>query len=198
MDGYKIRDESKPHFVTFTVVDWIDVFSRSTYKDIIIESLSFCQQNKGLILCGYVIMSNHLHLIMQSSDGKLSSLIRDIKAFSAKKILSTIKEGPKSRSEWMLKRFEFAAMSNSRNEGMQFWKYGNHPEEIYSEKFFWSKLNYIHMNPVRAKLVAKASHYLYSSASNYVDYEGLINVEKLNNPIIDKTKNDWTKDIDNW
>ena len=86
---------------------------------------------------------------------------------------------------------------------MQFWKYGNHPEEIYSEKFFWSKLNraafrYIHMNPVRAKLVAKASHYLYSSASNYVDNEGLINVEKMTNPIIDKAKNDWTKDFDNW
>ena len=81
---------------------------------------------------------------------------------------------------------------------MQFWKYGNHPEEIYSEKFFWSKLNYLHMNTVRAKLVAKASHYLYSSASNYVDNEGLINVEKMTNPIIDKTKSDWTKDIDNW
>lgn len=198
MEGYKIRDESKPHFVTFTLVDWMDVFTRPIYGDIIIESLQFCKENKGLVLFGYVIMSNHIHLIIQSADGKLSNLIRDIKAFCAKRILATIKEGPESRSDWMLKRFEWAAKSNNRNEGMQFWKYGNHPEEIYSEKFFWSKLNYIHMNPVRAKLVAKASHYLYSSASNYVDNEGLINVEKMTNPIIDKTKNDWTKDIDNW
>lgn len=198
MDGYKIRDESKIHFVTFTVVDWVDVFSRPVYKDIILESLRFCQQEKGLVLYGFVIMSNHVHLIIQSFDGKLSDLIRDIKAFTAKKILATIKEGPESRSDWMLKRFTFAAISNNRNEGMQFWKYGNHPEEIYSEKFFWSKLNYIHMNPVRSKLVYRASDYMHSSASNYIRNEGLIDIHLMPIPKFDPQKADWTKEIDNW
>lgn len=143
-------------------------------------------------------MSNHVHLIIQSSDGKLSNLIRDIKAFSAKKILGTIKEGSESRSDWMLKRFEWAAKSNSRNGGMQFWKYGNHPEGIYSEKFFWSKINYIHMNPVRAKLVYKASDYMYSNAANYVTDEGIIAIELMPVPKIDARKSDWTKEIENW
>jgi hypothetical protein len=61
MDGYRIRDESKPHFVTFTVVDWggptiRDVFSRSIYRDKVIESFEFCKNKKGMILYGYVIM----------------------------------------------------------------------------------------------------------------------------------------------
>jgi hypothetical protein len=47
MDGYKIRDEGKPHFVTFTFVDWMDVFTRLIYRGVIIESLRFCQKNKG-------------------------------------------------------------------------------------------------------------------------------------------------------
>ena len=89
-DGYKIRDQNLPHFITFTVVDQIDVFTRQTYKDVIIESLDYCIQNKGMILYGYVIMSNHIHMIIQSQEAKLSDLIRDLKKFTAKSILEKI------------------------------------------------------------------------------------------------------------
>ena len=61
--GYQIRDQIKPHFMTFTVVDWIDIFTRKIYRDVIINSLKFCQKQKGLIHHGYVIMSNHIHVI---------------------------------------------------------------------------------------------------------------------------------------
>jgi len=47
-----------------------------------------------MILYGYVIMSNHIHLIIQSRDGKLSDLIRDFKKFTAKRILNKIQEEP--------------------------------------------------------------------------------------------------------
>ena len=49
----------------------------------------------------------------------------------------------------------------------------------------WSKLDYIHLNPVRAGLVQKASHYIYSSASNYVNDIGLVTITKADNPIVD-------------
>lgn len=93
----------------------------------------------------------------------------------------------------MLKRFEFAAKSNSKNSEYQFWQVGNHPEEIFTEKFLWSKLNraanrYIHMNPIRSGIVSKASDYLYSSASNYVGKESLLNVSLADNPIINPLK----------
>lgn len=187
-EGYIVRDQSKPHFITATVVDWVDVFSRKIYKDCIIESLDFCIKNKGMILYGYVIMSNHIHLIIQSEDSKLSDLIRDFKKFTAKTILNEIENGPESRADWMLKRFEFACKSHTRNEKYQFWQYGSHPEEIFSEKFMWSKLDYIHMNPIRAGIVSKASHYLYSSASNYVNDRGIIEITKVDNPVIDVLK----------
>ncbi|RTY87224.1 REP-associated tyrosine transposase [Flavobacterium sp. RSP15] len=187
-EGYIIRDQSKPHFITATVVDWVDVFSRKNYKDCIIESLDFCIKNKGMILFGFVIMSNHIHLIIQSEESKLSDLIRDFKKFTAKTILNKIENGPESRADWMLKRFEFACKSHTRNEKYQFWQYGSHPEEIFSEKFMWSKLDYIHMNPIRAGIVIKASHYCYSRASNYVNDEGIIAITKVDNPVIDVLK----------
>ena len=197
-EGYIIRDQSKAHFITATVVDWVDVFSRKAYRDCIIESLDFCIKNKGMILYGFVIMSNHIHLIIQSDKNKLSDLIRDFKKFTAKTILHKIETEPESRADWMLKRFEFACKSHSRNEKYQFWQYGNHPEEIFSEKFFWSKLDFIHLNPVRAGIVVKASHYLYSSASNYVNDYGIITITKVDNPVIDVLKPQSISNIYNW
>ena len=187
-EGYIIRDQSKPHFITATVVDWVDVFSRKNYKDCIVESLDFCIKNKGMILYGFVIMSNHIHLIIQSEESKLSDLIRDFKKFTAKTILNKIESGPESRADWMLKRFEFACKSHTRNEKYQFWQYGSHPEDIFCEKFMWSKLDYIHLNPVRVGIVVRASHYRYSSASNYVNDNGIIEITKLDNPVIDVLK----------
>jgi REP element-mobilizing transposase RayT len=184
-DGYKIRDQSLPHFITATVVDWVDVFTRKTYRDIVMDCLDFCIREKGMVLYGYVIMSNHIHMVVQSSNGELSNLIRDFKKFTATRILEKIQSEPESRREWMLERFKLAAENHSRNKNYQFWKYGNHPEEIYSNTFMWSKLDYIHLNPVRAGIVEKASHYIYSSASNYVSNNGLLKIEKADTPIVD-------------
>ncbi|MEQ9426860.1 MAG: transposase, partial [Cyclobacteriaceae bacterium] len=61
---YKIRDQTKLHFVTFAVVYWIDVFSRKSYRDIVVDSLRYCQKEKGLELYAWCIMSNHVHLII--------------------------------------------------------------------------------------------------------------------------------------
>jgi REP element-mobilizing transposase RayT len=183
-EGYVIRDQTLPYYITATVVDWIDIFTRQTYRDSIIQSLDYCIKNKGMILYGYVIMSNHIHLIIQSEDGKLSDLIRDFKKFTAKNILDKIQVLPESRKEWMLERFKLAAEKHKRNKNYQFWQYGNHAEEIYSNKFMWSKLDYIHLNPVRAGVVEKTSQYIYSSASNYINDSGLLKIEKADNPVI--------------
>lgn len=197
-EGYVIRDQTKAHFITATVVDWIDVFSRKNYRDTVIECLNFCVKNKGMIVYGYVIMSNHIHLVVQSSEGKLSVLLRDFKKFAETTILEKIQTEPESRREWMLERFKLVTESHSRNKNYQFyfvsspfrlgWQYGNHAEEIYTAKFMWSKLDYIHMNPVRAGIVERASDYIYSSASNYVHDKGLVEIEKMDNPIVDVLK----------
>ena len=187
-EAYIIRDQEKIHFITSTVVDWIDLFTRKTYKDVVIDSLDFCIKNKGMLLYGYVIMSNHIHLVIQSKNGKLSDLIRDFKKFTAKNILKKIQTEPESRREWMLERFKKATETHSRNTNYQFWQYGNHAEEIYSHKFMWSKLDYIHLNPVRAGLVEKASDYVYSSASNYMNDKGLLEIEIVDNPVVDVLK----------
>ena len=186
--GYVIREQEKAHFVTATVVDWLDVFSRKNYRDCIIECFDYCIKNKGMVLYGYVVMSNHIHMIIQSNDGKLSDLLRDFKKFTAKTILEKIQNEPESRREWMLERFKLATETHSRNKNYQFWQYGNHAEEIFTEHFLWSKLDYIHMNPLRAGIVTRIDDYIYSSASNYINGVGLNRVELLEIPKVDVLK----------
>ena len=61
---YKIRDEDKLYFVTFTVIAWLDVFIRQQYRDIFFNSVRYCQKHKGLEVCAYCFMSSHVHLII--------------------------------------------------------------------------------------------------------------------------------------
>ena len=158
--GYQIRDQSALHYLTIQVVDWIDVFTRQAYRDVVLGSLKYCQHNKGLQVFGYVIMSNHIHLIANSPAGELSNTLRDFKKFTAKNIIESIVEGNESRKEWMLNRFQFNAQRHSRNENYQLWTHENHALVIYSPQFAMEKLEYLHNNPVRAGFV-KQSGRLY-------------------------------------
>ena len=120
--GYQIKEQTGLHYLTFQVVDWIDVFTRQIYREIVLSSLRYCQKNKDLQVFGFVIMSNHIHLIANSTTGKLSDAVRDIKKFTSSKIIQEIIENPQeSRKEWMLDRFSFNAKQHSRNEKYQFW-----------------------------------------------------------------------------
>ena len=61
--------------------------------------------------------------------------------------------------------------------------------EIFLQTFMWFKLYYIRLSPVRAGIVERTSHYLYSSASNYVNNQGIIEVEIVDNPVLDVLRN---------
>lgn len=175
MDSYKIRNDGI-YFVTFTVVDWIDVFSRDLYRKVLIDNLIFYRENRGLELYGYVVMTNHMHLLIANSSEPLSDTIRDYKKYTAKTILELIEDENESRRTWMLSQFRFSASKNSRNSRYQFWQQHNQPEECVSNRFLDQKLDYIHMNPVKAGFVEEPHHWLYSSARNYAGMPGLIEV----------------------
>jgi REP element-mobilizing transposase RayT len=179
-EGYVIRNQNAAHFLTFTVCGWIDIFTRKEYKDILIDSFTYCQSKKGLVLNAYVIMSNHLHLIARAKeDVKLSDIIRDFKAHTHRQMIKIIESDKESRRLWMLHQLKYYASRHSRNEKNQIWVHNNHPEELLSTEMGLIKLNYIHENPVRAGYVLQPEHYIYSSASNYICNKGIIDIDFL-------------------
>jgi REP element-mobilizing transposase RayT len=178
--GYKIRNKEGIHFITFAVIEWVDVFTRKDYRDIVLESIKYCQAEKGLILYAWCLMSNHVHLVVAAKNNDTSDILRDFKKFTGKKIIKAIQENNKeSRREWMLNIFKQAGEANSRNSTYQFWRQENHPKELFSSGFTVQKLNYIHNNPVESGIVEKAEDYLYSSARDYERGKkcGLLEVE---------------------
>ena len=178
---YKVGEDAIPHFVTFTVVGWIDVFSRECYKEIFVNSLGYCEEHKGMELHAWIIMTNHVHLIMSSQINKIEHIVRDIKKFTSKQIIKAIQEHPgESRKEWMLNIFSFTGRHNNDNKDFQFWKQDYHPIELNNNEKLKQRLDYLHENPVRAGLVWEPWHYKYSSAIDYYTNEhGLLKIEHL-------------------
>jgi putative transposase len=171
---YTIKNQKAIHFVTFTVHQWADVFTRSIYINILLDSIQHCQREKGLELYAWVVMTNHCHFVLRAKHSNLSDVIRDFKKFTAKKIYEAIEgNAQESRKAWLLKVLSY-------KERIWFWEEGYHGEEIFSGDFLASKINYIHMNPVRAGIVEKAEEYLFSSAGDFfgnrVGYLDLIRV----------------------
>ncbi len=144
---YKAQDNEKAYFITITTVYWIDLFTRLNHKMTIIDSLNFCQKEKGLEIYAYVLMPSHLHLMCRAKEGfELSNIIRDFKKITSKKLIQKIKEEPKSRREWILEQFAKACSHLKRAQEYKVWQDGYHAEEVSSNKFIDQKLNYIHEN----------------------------------------------------
>jgi len=169
-EKYKIHDNSKTYFITMTTVGWVDVFTRKNHKLTIVNSLEHCQKHKGLMIFGWVLMHNHLHMICKADDGfNLSDILRDLKKFTSKEIVRQIQEEPESRREWILPLLKHYCKGLKRGQNYKVWQDGNHPELIYSNAFFYEKLEYIHQNPVENMLVKEPWEYFFSSARNYAD-----------------------------
>lgn len=168
---YKFHNPKGIYFITFSVKEWVDVFTRNIYKDILTESLEYCQKNKGLDLYAWCIMSNHVHLIIGAKEGfLLQNIMRDFKRHTSKTVVETIKDNiQESRKKWLLKHF-------LTTDGISFWQEGNHPIEIWSNKIINQKLNYLHNNPVKAGIVFRPEQYVYSSAVDYAGGKGLLDI----------------------
>ena len=147
-----------------------------------LSALKFCQKEKGLLIHAYVIMPSHIHLIVQTANTNgLSPIIQSFKSYTANQILKYIKNktNVESRRAWLLNQFAFNARKNKTHSRHQVWQRNSHPIILYSPYVIRQKWLYIHNNPVAAKIVDKASNYLYSSASNYTCGNGLFEIDML-------------------
>ncbi|HPG41758.1 MAG TPA: transposase [bacterium] len=165
MKRYKIDMESTLiYFCTCTIVEWQFVFKEEKYFKIIIDSLGYCQQHKGLLLYGYVIMPNHLHLLVGTKENfHLSNIMRDFKRHTSKQIHGLLEN---DNEKIMLHLFRNSF--EKRNDEFKIWKDDFHPVAILSDEWFYQKLNYIHDNPIRKGFVIKQENWKYSSAANWI------------------------------
>lgn len=160
----------QPHFVTVTVLHWIPVFTRPATVEILFETLKFLSA-EGLKVYAYVILENHLHMVVQSS--QLDRDLARFKSFTAKRLIAFLDE---HKINTILEQLAFYKKAHKGDRTFQFWQEGVHPEWIQNEEMMKQKIDYIHYNPVKRGYVDDAVHWRYSSARDYAGVSGLMDV----------------------
>ena len=152
-----------PQFFTATILEWKHLLKPDKYKDILVDSLSFLVTNNRVIVYGFVIMPNHLHILWQMQNGfKRSEVQRDFLKYTAQQIKFDLQKNHLK----VLEKFKVTA----RDRDHQFWEHRPLSVDLWTEKVFEQKLNYIHENPLKEKwkLAVVAEDYYYSSAKFYI------------------------------
>ena len=174
-----IIEQHACYYFTLNVVEWIDIFIRPVFKQIIVESLNHFSERKGLTIYAWCLMTNHLHLMAQAEQGYgLSLIANDFKKFTTKIILEDIDAEPEVRRKWIMKKFENAGRSLKLLDKFQVWQTRINPVyiDLKNVDAINDQLEHIHDNPVRDRIVSAAEDYLHSSARDYAGIKGLVNI----------------------
>ena len=178
--NYKFHNKVGAYFVSFATVNWIDVFTRQAYFEILEQSLTFCRKEKGMEIYAYCFMPSHVHFIFRSANDDPSGVLRDFKKYTSKQVVKAIENNPKeSRREWLLWMFERAGKKKSNVSERQFWQHHNKPIELWSTEVIKQKIDYIHNNPVKAGFVTEPIQWKYSSARNFNDDHTILEIDDI-------------------
>ena len=168
MDSYQFIDGVYVYFVTFTLTDWLPVFISPEPINIVIESLNFCIEKKFLRVHSFVIMPNHLHLIVsdQNYDNqRLQNALTEFRKYTGNRLAKYIDNALPDSLSIVIRN------QAVKDRIRQVWQPGWHAEALATEKFLTQKINYIHENPARKGLVRSATDWLHSSASYWINGE---------------------------
>jgi len=112
--SYKFVDKDQPHFLTFTVVEWLPLFSNPAIVGIILDSLKFLQKERGFIIYAYVILENHIHLIASAED--LGKTVKEFKSLTATQIIKYLEERGSHYLLNMLRRAKLDPKTESKRQ----------------------------------------------------------------------------------
>jgi REP element-mobilizing transposase RayT len=168
------------YVLTLNTVDKIDVFVRPAYKQVIADALNYFIDAQGLTVYCWCLMSSHLHLIVRTKDGTAPAYFeRDFKKFTTPAILKTIEMEMDFRREWMMQHFEEYPKSLRRLEKFNLWQNCSSPLRLDSQnpRILLDRIQHIHENPVRERIVELPEAYIFSSARDYAGLHGLVKVK---------------------
>ena len=164
MTEKRYRMEGSIYYITSVTYNRLKIFTQPAFVILLIDSLNYYRYQYSCKIIGYVIMPDHVHLLILPRDEKaVTDFMRDFKRFTSGRIARQAKvEG---KIDW-LSIFESAGTETDRAE-YKVWQDSFWEQSIYTKHFLKQKLDYIHLNPVRAGIVESAAEYPYSSHRNY-------------------------------
>lgn len=161
------------HFLTFSCYRRLPLLRAAKARNIFVRALETMRQRHGFLLVGYVVMPEHVHLLIsEPRKGTPSTVLQALK----QRVSRDLRKGTRGAPPGQL-RLPFAAQESGLRH---FWQPRFHDFNVHSTKKRREKLDYMHANPVKRKLVSNPSAWMWSSASFYATgIPGMISVDPV-------------------
>jgi putative transposase len=170
------------HFVTFSCYRRRPLLGTVRARDCFVEILDLVRSNRNFLLLGFVVMPEHVHLLVSEPPGSNPSVALQV---LKQQVSRSLRKKRKRPPEGQL-RLKFA---EAQIEEEHFWQRRFYDFNVWSEKKFKEKLKYMHANPVKRGLVLHPKDWPWSSWGHYARGEkGLIRVDCLGDRVAQAQK----------
>ena len=175
---FQVSRDSRALYITVVAKDRLPVFKTNAVKLVTCRAIDEARKSGGFLLFAYVIMPDHLHLLTDCPKNS-ADVLRYVKGLTGRQVIDYLKEHNYQSSLAKLRHEEW-----KRKHSYSLWQQEKNVFSIFSEAVFMQKVNYIHLNPVRAELVERAVDYSWSSARIWqkcaTDYEPLnVDIDRI-------------------
>jgi len=156
---FTISKDSQALYITAVAKDRLPIFQTDAMKTITCQAIDEARASCGFLLFAYVIMPDHMHMLTDNPHDKPLEVLSYIKGTIAHRVIEYLKEKNYESSLEKLRHEDW-----ERNHRHSLWQHDTNLFQIFSEGVFMEKVNYIHLNPVRAGMVERVIDYRWSSA----------------------------------
>jgi len=167
MKLFKSNEPNTFHYVTLVTFNRVPVFRSERACEIFISTLEAVRLRYPYKLIGYVIMPDHVHAIINRSNDTISEWLRRVRGNSARQILFWLRKEQHLAS---LKKLQLT-IPQKRRHTHAVWQKNPSVIDLWSPKFIRQKLNYLHLNPIRAGFCEHPAHWKWSSYRAYLPYK---------------------------
>ena len=153
--------DGRARFITFCTHHRLPLLTNNRFREIIIDAIRRTREEKKFRLLGYVIMPEHVHLvIVPGLDSEVGDIVGEIKVRSATAILDLMRAGRSSTLQRL-------TVIRDGIEKLAFWQRRCYDRNCRSDEEVWEEVNYCHNNPVKRGLVSAPERWIWSSCQWY-------------------------------
>ena len=155
---FQISRDSPAYYLTSVAKDRLPVFRTDAIAQIACDAITEAKRSGGFLIFAYVIMPEHLHIVTDSRR-ESRDIHRFVNGIISRRVLDHLKASGHTDSLRKLRIEE-------RSDGWQYSLWQHHPDArlLWSEPMLWQRIQYTHLNPVRAELVDHPNDWRWSSA----------------------------------
>jgi len=156
-EKFQVSRDCRALYISVVTKDRLPVFRTDTIKTIACQALDEARNSGEFLIFAYVIMLDHMHLLTDCPTTS-ADVLRYMKGITGQRVIDYLKDQKYESSLAKLRHQDW-----KREHKYSLWQEEKNVFSIFSEAVFMEKVNYIHLNPVRAGLVERAIDYRWSS-----------------------------------